>query len=685
MTVLTPEQLAIAEFDPNGNLVVEAVAGGGKTTVLAYRIKTMLDSGIAPANILVCTFSRSQAEDMALRILSFLKKSYPTIELSELANGFGQGMGQITTIHATARRMLVYYPNSEYSLLNIAPGWKERSILENKIEALDWTYYDVRSKKDKLVGYQSVLYYINKAKNHAVELNQHELTAYYNTLLPPKDVRFLVATTLHYQDELRRNNMWTFADMLYVCEKKLREDTDFRNFWHTRFTHILIDEAQDTNGQAMRIIHLLDPHSVTVVGDCDQNLYKFNGATPEINLRTGFDERFGGARKHMTYNFRSQPLILERAAKLIRHNYNPTNIQFAKDLQARPGALPGKDVDFSWYEDAEEEAREVVQSIKAYMEDGHNPGDFFIMSRTNAQMAYYELELLNRGLPFVNLGMSSFFSRPVPKMLLNYMRLAVDHTDWEAFDAVHNTASCWMVDRKNKPLSTRFLGQKFLERLTRSQNGSPTDSIEQARLHKNDENARGWAQWKNGVQDLLTTMQALDGYEKSHSAGSLAIDIKQYVVDAWIDNEFGVETDASEGARDDLGVVMSLAHRFTIAEFLEYVRQLTATKDIKPENLTDYILIGTIYKFKGLERPVVYVVGASQGLLPHRFSLGETPPTDGLPIPATGSVWDERNLMYVAVTRAKDICHITGIQNWITIQDQLQPSMFIQEMELEHH
>lgn len=110
MTALTPEQLAIAEFDPNDNLVVEAVAGAGKTTVLAYRIKTMLDSGIAPANILVCTFSRSQAEDMALRILSFLKKSYPTIELSELANGFGQGMGQITTIHATARRMLVYYP-----------------------------------------------------------------------------------------------------------------------------------------------------------------------------------------------------------------------------------------------------------------------------------------------------------------------------------------------------------------------------------------------------------------------------------------------------------------------------------------------------------------------------------------------------------------------------------------------
>ena len=94
------------------------------------------------------------------------------------------------------------------------------------------------------------------------------------------------------------------------------------------------------------------------------------------------------------------------------------------------------------------------------------------------------------------------------------------------------------------------------------------------------------------------------------------------------------------------------------------MRQLTATKDIKPENMTDYILIGTIYKFKGLERPIVYVVGASQGLLPP-FRLGETP---------DGALWKfvgtER---HVAVTRAKDVCHISGIQNWATIKDP-QPS-----------
>lgn len=672
-------------LDGDGRFLLGDFTVTHNTFTIAYRVKAFLDQGVDPANILVCTFSRSQAEDMSLRILSFLKQHYPTIGLSALANGFGEGIGQITTIHATARRMLIHYPEyTKYSELQVAPTWKERSIIENFVERINWTYYNVREKKEALVGYQSILFYINNAKNAGVNLNVAELTEYYlSTGLGREHVRNLVSTTLHYQQELQRNNMWTFADMLYECEKQLREDAAFRSYWHDRFTHVLIDEAQDTNGQAMRIVHLLNPSSITVVGDADQTLYAFNGATPDTNLRTGFDQRFGGGRLSMSVNFRSQPNILKRAGLLIRHNYDSETIKYMKNLQPREGVAVGDDVTFSWYQDAEEEARGVVANLVQYIEEGHVPGDFFIMSRTNAQMAYFELELLNHNLPFVNLGVSSFFNRPVPRMLLNYMRLAVDPTDWEAFDIVHNVASCWMTNNQGKPINTRFLGQKFLERLSRTNSdGTPTNSLEEAYAHKYDTDQRGWTRWQRGVQDLQDTMQALAGYEMSHNAGSLASEITQIVVDKWIENEFGVETDASDGARDDLQVVLALAKRFTVRDFLEYVRQLTATKDIKPENMTDYILIGTIYKFKGLERPIVYVVGASQGLLPHRFSLGETPPTDGLPIPSTGSLWDERNVMYVAVTRAKDVCHISGIQNWATIKDPLEPSIFVQEMEL---
>jgi superfamily I DNA/RNA helicase len=235
-----------------------------------------------------------------------------------------------------------------------------------------------------------------------------------------------------------------------------------------------------------------------------------------------------------------------------------------------------------------------------------------------------------------------------------------------------------MVDKNGKHIPTRYLGAKFLERLDHT----ALDTIEEAARNKYAQDERGWARWKNGVQDLLDTLHELEGFTPQHSAAAILSVVAKLIVDSWIDSEYGLESDSSDGARDDMAIVLAMAEKFTIEQFLLYVNALQATKDVKPENLTDYVLLGTIYRFKGLERPTVFIIGASQLILPHRFSLGFPVPTDGLAVSSTSTVWDERNLTFVGVTRAKDCCIISGVRQWPSIKQELEPSQFIFEMGL---
>ncbi|HMN10769.1 MAG TPA: ATP-dependent helicase, partial [Bellilinea sp.] len=590
--------------------------------------------------------------------------------------------GQITTIHAACYRMLREY-YSELRSLSVAEAWRSRSIIEKYVERIDWTYFNPRSQKREPVGYTSILYWINEAKGAFVPWSRGSLYTFYIDKVGDKWASNLTNVALEYKEQMNRSNRWDFADMLYEAEKSFTYDKDFQSYWHERFSHLLIDEAQDTSAQAMRIVERLAPQSVFVVGDGDQAIYKFNGAAPELNLRDGFDRIFGGQRFNMTVNFRSHPTLLRRASSLIVHNYDEDTQQYAKTIDASEESVPGPDMTWNWYDTPEEEAAEIVAEIENEISSNTSqPGDYFIMGRINAQLAYFELELLRHNIPFVNLGRTSFFNRRVPKIITEYMRLAVDPKAWNSYDYVYNIASRYMTKRDGKYSQTRWLGREFNDRLDR--NGTVLDELGR---HRWDKNARGWSQWEKGAGDLIDLLMELQKYEPKHSALSFIHVLREEVLDAWIEAEYTTDEDTSSGeidsVWDDLAVIEAIAQNLTLADFFTYLDQLQAGQDVKPEDLVDYVLIGTIYRFKGLERPNVYVVGVCEDILPHKFSMGTTPPTDGIPIQSKTTVWDERNVMYVAVTRAKRKCRVSGMAQWPGRKDPLVPSRFVYEMDLE--
>jgi superfamily I DNA/RNA helicase len=552
-----------------------------------------------------------------------------------------------------------------------------RSIIEKWVEDNTWEWFNPYTQERELVGWHSVFYWIERAKRDFVPWRLAKLTEYFLEHLDKEWAYTLAACALDFQKSMNRKNEWTFSDLLYQMEQKLNIDATFQEKWHKRFTHILVDEAQDTNAQAMRIVKLLDPKALFIVGDADQTLYRFNGADPKGNLRDEFDNAFGGVRLKITQNFRSHPTILQRAEKLIICNYDEETEKYRKTLSACEGTEPGPDLTWAWHDTAEEEADEIVRELSNSLKNGKEPGDFFIMSRTNAQTAYFELELLQRKIPFVNLGQSSFFNRKVPGVIIAYMRLAIDPYAWKSYNRVYNVPSRFMSNSRGDYIQTRWLGHKFNDRLDR-------DNVvkEELTQHEHDLNERGWAGWQKGVSDLLHVLEVFDEYGKSDNAGAFVQEVVSLVLGRWMEEEYPTEMDGSASAYDDLAVIQEMASRFTIEQFMGYVDQLQSTNKVKPKDLVDYVLLGTIYRFKGLERKVVYVVGLSEGLLPHRFSLGANIPTDGVPLPRTGTVWDERNLTYVAVTRAIEECHLSGVADWPTVKELLVPSRFVAEMGL---
>lgn len=678
MTNLTKEQQVAINAPADKNVALEAVAGAGKTTVIGERINMLIKRDtINPSKIIVATFSKSQSEDMALRIFA----KFPYLKETALGTGFN-GSGQILTLHALARRMVVSYYD-EYARKSVAPGFKERKIIEEAVEALNWTI------DDKPVGWESLLYWINKFKGaadsrddlylwHANDLEEWAGT---QTIADHASKFARIATT--YQRALDNADMWTFADMLRVCEMKLETDDEFRNVYQTQFTHVLVDEGQDTNIQCMRILAKLDPKALFIVGDGDQELYGFLGARPEINLRSGFDRRYGenGMRLWMTRNFRSTGIILDRANRLIHNNYGEHNEQYKKTLL--PGiSQEGPDLTYNWYQDSLDESKAIVTEIYQRIEAKELvPGQVMIMGRLNAQNAPIELELLRRGVPFVNLGSMSFFDQGIARVVVSYMSLTMNPGDWASFQAVYNVASSQMKTKNGDYSPTRWLGKEFLDKIQ-----GKADLIEAAYQNKNTKNVRGWAQWTNGVTDLMNTMRSLREFTPNDSAAAFISKLESIVLGPWIDDQYGVESDASGSVRDDLAVLIEVASQFRIGEFLDYANQLRNLKGVKPEDLVDYVLVGTIYRFKGLERDVVYVMGMSDGLLPHAFALGDANPhTDGLPVENSTSVRSERNVAFVAITRARKECHCSGIETWPTRKDPMEPSRFIFEMGLLEH
>lgn len=431
---------------------------------------------------------------------------------------------------------------------------------------------------------------------------------------------------------------------------------------------------------------------LTIIGDVDQMLYRFNGAKPEI-MATELPHFFPNLLTFkMGINYRSTKTIVEAQKRLIAYNYGALGGSYPqelfKDLEAKPDAKEGQSITFHEYLTPDEEATAVADEIATLIESGeYQPGDFFVGARTKNQLGYLEGPLVRARVKFVNIAGGSFWASKHVVDVLSYVKLAVNHSDKEAFKRVYNIASRWFTrpwgKRRGEYSHRRYLGNAFLAAV----DSSYTEVWRAEREYS-----------KKGVADLKEFMRELE-YTLEGDGISAAIEfVVENCYEKYLATEEGLmDTDeAQNGKMEDLKTVIEIAAGFADAEaFFAYVAELQqAAIDAKNGEQDEYVVLSTVHRLKGRERKVVFGIGFSEGymrrkegeevpvgLLPHTFSLSAPPQFGVLPTGGGGSVADERCIAFVLVSRAMERCYLSSIQTyrkgWV-----LSPSRFIRELGL---
>lgn len=630
---------------------------------------------------MVC-FNKTMSDEMLSRVLELMP---------ELAGTAAQS--QVSTIHAACFRILREELNG--NAREVAKDWQVKKLVDEVAEEL-WPDPDNRP------GWHEIMAWINASKMTGLVPQEsgtflvENLGAYHGDKVYKVNVRLAAY--------LKGAKLITFPDMLLMVDVMLRQDSAFRAKWQGRFSHILVDEGQDVSGQAMRILTTLaaPQDNFFIVGDSDQLLYRFTGATPEANLMDGFEQRFPvNLTIKLETNYRSTGMVIGNGQQLIAHNYSnlegPYAQEYMKDTRPRDNADKGIEFTFTAYPDPESEADAVAESIALYLEGheedgityGGNPGSIFVGARTRAQLAYLEGPLVRRKVPFINIAGGSFWESKHVADVVAYLRLAHNNGNQDAFARVFNIASKSMTMPWKKAanygeyVNHRFLGKEFLA----AAGGDYRNAARAGnQLYK----------WQPGVRDLTEFVDELELRLHEGPANVLRFILDNCYI-RWLKTDEGLTAhdEAENGKLEDLETVINLATEYpTVRDFLSYVDEcVKVAQDAKDRNWAEYVIISTVHRLKGLEREIVYGIGWGEGtktlksgeevpagLLPHTFSLAEPPQFGVLPTGGKGRIEDERCIAFVLVTRAKSEVHLSYPREYRDAK--FGPSRFAYEMGL---
>lgn len=667
-----PYQKEAISFDIGEAVRVLAPPGSGKTFVIERRVAHLLDCGVAPRHIFAVTFTKSMAEEAYARI----KRLNPSIAGSALEQ-------QICTIHALCYRIL----RKEGDSRRKAETWKVKRAISDKAQEL-WP--DVAERP----GWKEIYSWVTVPKFTGLDMNED--TSFFVERLGEYHGSRLDKMRKHFDETMRKENLLTFADMLFDCEVLLRTNQDARERWQGKVEYMIVDEGQDTGGQAMRVLtELAKPQdNFFVVGDSDQMMFRFAGATPEGNLFGGFEERYpDGKMVQLGVNYRSTRVIVDAQMRLIANNYQaaggPYEDKYLKGVEAREDAPAGEAITWDEYEGPQGEAAGVVANIVEDLANGGVPGDVFVGARTRAQLGYLEGPLVKAGVPYINATGDSFWTLHHVGQAVDYLRLAFDEGNGKAFKKVYNVASKWNVhpwgDDKGQYCAHRYLGRAFL--------GAVNEDYRRAKA-AHFGGGRGLRRsFVPGLEDLVGFVQ--DVQAEMAASDTVAAPLEMIVEDCLKDHiryDEGIVNDEDAGKFDDFATLLEVAGQFQSVEtFLQYVdeaiRQAEAVKD---KEWSNYVVISTVHRLKGLEREVVYGIGLSEGadkrsgeprgLLPHTFSM-VAPPNEGiLPTGGKGRIEDERCVAFVLVSRAKTRVHLSGVRNYRSAE--MWASRFVRELGL---
>jgi DNA helicase-2/ATP-dependent DNA helicase PcrA len=594
---LNPVQREAVE-QVEGPVLVVAGAGSGKTRVLTHRIAHLIETGTSPFEILAITFTNKAAQEMKERVQA-------------LVGPVAQKMW-VSTFHAACVRILrrdghnLGYPSS-------------------------FTIYD-QADAQRLVGY--VIRDLNLDPKRFPPRSVHgTISAAKNDDLGPEAYaqraeqifeRKIADVYAEYQARLLKAGAMDFDDLLRNTVELLRTQPEVLEHYRRRFTHILVDEYQDTNKVQNEMVLQLagGHHNVCVVGDSDQSIYRFRGA--DIRNILEFEEAFPDATVIvLEQNYRSTQTILDAANSVIANNLG----RKPKELWTDEGE--GHTIIRYHADDESDEGQWVAHEIAKLHDSGeHRWGDIAVFYRTNAQSRVVEEHLLRSGVPYKVVGGTRFYDRREVKDALAYVKAVVNPADEVAVKRVLNTPKRGIGDSSVARIDAWAVanGYPFLEGLRRAEQAGVT-----GRAIK-------------GIEEFLAI---IDGAKERIDDGPAALlevilDRSGYVAE--LQAETSVE---AEGRLENLAELVGSAREVaSVDEFLEQV-SLVADSDQIPDDDSQVILM-TLHSAKGLEFPAVFLVGLEDGVFPHLRSL--TDPNE---------LEEERRLAYVGITRARERLYLS--------------------------
>jgi len=625
-----------AVLHKEGPLLVFAGAGSGKTRVITNRIANLvLEGGIDPINILAVTFTKKAAQEMSERVSSIL------LELSSyLSPSTLQKKPTIGTFHSLGANVLRKYGDQvglERTFTILDATDTQNLIKEIMLEK----NYDIKQYSPNSVGW-----YIQQAKNEAISAAKFPL--HYSGFMED------VAAEIYdlYEKRLREINSVDFGDLLFLTVQLFKDNSEILKRYQEFYKYILVDEYQDTNKIQYELVRSLagEKRNLCVVGDDDQGIYKWRGADIKNIIR--FEKDFPGVKVvKLEQNYRSVKNVIDAAVAVIKKN----NERVEKSLWT--AKEDGEKITIYQANNDLEEAEYVVDEIKKLRSYGRSFSDFAVLYRTNAQSRAIEEALLKRGIPYKLIGGYRFYDRKEIKDILSYLKFLVNPKDTVSFMRIVNTPARKMGSVTVGKLMqiARDIGCEVGTLVVASywlnHSDLPIKGFDEKVLPEIEKKSSALESFSN-IIDLLGSLFFDLGASDPVTAISGILKRIKYV------ESFNDGSAEAESKKENIEELINVAHAYKgseagILEFLERIALLEDTDEL--EGASGAVVLMTLHSSKGLEFPVVFMIGMEEGLLPHSRSLSDYQELE-----------EERRLCYVGITRAKEQLFMTFAQSRMT-------------------
>ncbi len=623
------EMQTTAATAANGPLLIIAGAGSGKTRTLTHRIAYLIrEKKINPWNILAVTFTNKAANAMKERILALLGEAdLPTVG----------------TFHSICVRIL----RKEIHLLNYENSFviydtNDQVVLMKQIMRAHFV-------DEKQVNPKAVLNYISQAKNQLIGPDEYQ--NYSGNYFTEK----VAELYKDYQKELRKNNALDFDDIIMKTVELFQKSPDILDHYRERYRYISVDEYQDTNHAQYTLIKMLAEkyRNICVIGDPDQSIYSWRGANMQNIL--DFEKDYPDALViKLEQNYRSTKTILDAAHSVIEKNRRRKEKRLWTDRE-------GGDMLKVWTaRDERDEANMVAREIHRQIQQHESPAytDFAVLYRTNAQSRVLEESFMRFGIPYKVVGNVNFYQRKEIKDIIAYLRLVHNADD--------NVSLLRIIN-----VPPRKIGAKTLETL---QAYSAHYDISMFRAMERVNEISDISSKATAIENFVKMIRRFQNLNQEFAAAGL---IKHLIVESgYRDFLLADKTPDGEARLQNIQELISVADKYealepgiSLSTFLEEIALITDLDKLNDRD--NAVTLMTLHAAKGLEFPVVFLIGLEEGIFPHSRSLFEPQELE-----------EERRLMYVGLTRAQDALFLLNAERRMLYGEfkSNAPSQFLKDI-----